>query len=111
MPSNTISRGNVLNEVVLAVTLTPQSVAANSTATQTFALPGILTTDLISSDMAPLTAAQTQNIVFVNCFVSQAGVVAYQVLNTSAAAITPVSGVYGCNVIRPENIPLPTSML
>lgn len=110
MPSNTISRGNVLNEVLLQVQLTPASVAAFTTATQTFALPGVLTTDYVA-DLATLTAAQTQSIIFVGCFVSQAGVVAYQVMNISAVAVTPVSGNYSCNVIRPENTPLPTSML
>jgi hypothetical protein len=110
MPSSTLSRGNILNEVLLSVTLTPTSVAANTTATQTFALPGILTTDYLSA-IAPLTSAQIANILVVGAFVSAANVVAIQFMNTSAAAVTPVSGGYGINVIRPENVPVPGNML
>jgi|SRR6266404_5458378 len=110
MPSSTISRGNILNEVLLNVTLTPTAVAANSTATQTFALPGALTTDYIA-DLSTATGAQISNIVAVGCWVSQAGIVAVQFLNTSAAAVTPVSGGYSVNLIRPENTPVPNNVL
>src|SRR6267142_1688522 len=110
MPSSTISRGNILNEVLLNVTLTPAVVAANATATQTFALPGALTTDYIA-DMSTATSAQIGNILVVGCWVSQAGVVAIQFMNTSAVAVTPVSGGYSCNLIRPENTPVPSNML
>ena len=73
MPSSTISRGNLLNEVLIAVTLTPSSVAALSSGTQTFALPGSLTTDFIETFPA---AAGTANMLIQNCWVSSAGIVA-----------------------------------
>ena len=108
MPSSTISRGNILNEVLIAVTLTPAAVAANSSATQTFALPGALATDFIETFPS---AAGTANMMIQNCWVSSAGIVAIQWLNTSAAAITPATGTYNVNLLRPENIPLPPNMV
>ena len=108
MPSSTISRGNLLNEVLIAVTLTPSSVAALSSGTQTFALPGSLTTDFIETFPA---AAGTANMLIQNCWVSSAGIVAIQWLNTSAVAITPATGTYNVNLLRPENIPLPANMI
>ncbi len=108
MPSTTISRGNVLNEVLIAVTLTPSAVAANASATQTFALPGALTTDFLEA--FPV-AAGTANIMIQNCWISSAGVAAIQWLNTSAAAITPATGTYNVNLLRPENIPLPSNVI
>ena len=109
MPSTTISRGNVLYEVVLAVTLTPTSVAADTSATQTFALPGALTSDYLAISTA--TSGQANNILVVGCWVSQTGIAAIQFLNTSAAAVTPVSGGYVVNLARPENVPIPGTML
>ncbi len=108
MPSSTISRGNILNEVLIAVTLTPSSVAANASATQTFALPGALVFDFVETFPA---AAGTANIIIQNCWVSSAGIAAIQWLNTSAAAITPATGTYNVNLLRPENIPLPPNMI
>ncbi len=110
MPSTTISRGNVLFEVVLGVQLTPASVAADTTGTQTFAIPGALTTDIITQ-LSTSTAGQINNIIVAGAWITQAGIAAVQFLNTSAAAVTPVSGGYTVNLVRPENIPLPTNVL
>lgn len=108
MPSNTLSRGNILNEVLLSVSLTPAQVAANSTATQTFAIPGALMTDYIDVFAQ---AAQVQNVIVAGCWISSAGIAAIQFLNTSAAAITPAQGTYTVNLVRPENTPLPANMV
>ncbi len=108
MPSSTISRGNILNEVLLAVTLTPAVVAANASSTQTFALPGSLTTDFLEAFPA---AAGTVNILIQNCWISSAGIAAIQWLNTSAASVTPATGTYNVNLLRPENLPLPANVI
>ena len=108
MPSSTIARGNVLNEVLMAVALTPSVVAGASSSTQTFALPGSLTLDIL--EVTPL-AAGTPNMIVQSCWISSAGIAAIQWLNTSAASVTPASGTYTVNLLRPENIPLPSNMV
>ena len=69
MPSTTLSRGNILFEVVLGVQLTPAAVAGFQDSTQTFALPGALATDYV--DVFPLTA-QTRNMSIISCWISSA---------------------------------------
>ena len=107
MPSTTLARGNMLLEMVLSVTLTPSSVAANTFSTQTFALPGALATDLIGIENAN---QQIANIIVQSAWVSAAGVGVVQFMNVSAAAVTPSSGTYIVNLMRPEYIPLPANL-
>ena len=107
MPSTTIGRGNALIDVVLGVQLTPTAIAANSDATVTALIPGALVGDYI--DVFP-PAAQTRNIVLIGCWISGANVMAVQFNNVSTAAVTPVSGIYSVNLVRPESLPLPANL-
>lgn len=107
MPSTTISRGNVLTEALLSVQMTPTQIAANASSTQTFSLVGALPTDYVDV-FAP--GAQTANVVVQGCWISSAGVMAVQFLNTSSVAVTPVSAAYSVNLVRAENTPLPSNM-
>ena len=47
MSSTTVTRGNSHETFYIAPTLTPASVSANTTAVQTFSVPGLQTTDII----------------------------------------------------------------
>ena len=48
MSSTTITRGNSHETFYIQPSLTPVSVAANTTAVQTFSLPGLQTTDIVT---------------------------------------------------------------
>ena len=49
MSSTTIARGNILEQFVIAPTLTPTALTTSSTQSlQTFAIPGLLSTDIVT---------------------------------------------------------------
>ena len=48
MSSTTITRGNSHETFYIQPSLTPVSVAANTTAVQTFSVPGLQTTDIVT---------------------------------------------------------------
>ena len=102
MPQTTIGRGNILYDFVVAPTLTPASVSASSTNEQTFAIPGLLSTDLVAG--ASSQSAQTAGIGVINVRVSAANTLAIQFANvtTTPASSVPVAGVYVVEIVRPE---------
>lgn len=100
MPSSTIARGNVLYSTLLQSALTPASVAANTTAEQTFTVKGLLPTDFVM--VCKPTAQAGLGIVGVR--VSAADTLAITFSNNTAAPIVPTAGqIYKIYVHRPEN--------
>jgi hypothetical protein len=110
MSSTTISRGNILEQFVIAPTLTPVALTTSSTQSlQTFAIAGLQSSDIVT--FLQYQGNQTSNIIISNCDVASAGVLTVQFQNTSGAAtaITPASGVYDFKVHRVEGLPVATN--
>lgn len=106
MSSTTVTRGNSHETFYIAPSITPVAVAANTTAAQTFPLPGLQTTDIISS--AGYTANQTTGIFVVECDCLTANVLTIQFGNVTASSATPAAGIYELQIVRAEG-PLPTT--
>lgn len=107
MPSTTIARGNVLSQTYIGPSLTPVSVAAYTTASQTFNIAGLQTTDIVQ--YVGLQGAQTAGVTGAECDVLTAGVLTVAFLNSTAGAVVPAAGIYVFSVTRVENLPLPTT--
>ncbi len=98
---STACSGNVQNEWVLGVTLSPTSVANATSAEQTFAVNGLLKGDMVTVSK-PTTQA---GLGIVNSRVSANGVLAITFINATAATITPTaSEIYLVNVARVDNL-------
>ena len=105
---STMSSGNIKGEWVLSVTLSPASVAPNTTSEQTFTVPGLALGDFIDINKPSVQAG----LGIVNSRVSAANTLAVGFLNNTAATITPTaSEVYQVNVSRPENLANNVSIL
>jgi hypothetical protein len=100
MPSTTIARGNAISTFYIAPSITPAQVAASTTAVQTFNVPGLLTTDFIST--GGYIANQTAGIFTAetDCLVN--GVLTIQFGNCSTSPATPAAGVYEFQIVRFE---------
>lgn len=105
MPSTNVLRGNIQFSALLAPTLSPISVAANTVAEQTFTVQGLQVGDFIN-----VTKPTTQaGLGIVNARVSAANTLAIAYMNATAATITPTaSEIYTVAIDRPETTPLPT---
>lgn len=94
--------GNTQALGVASVTLSPAAVGANTTAEQTFAVPGILATDMIVGISKPTAQA---GIGIVGWRVSAAGTVGITFSNNTAGSLTPTaSQVYLICYLRPESV-------
>lgn len=110
---STVPSGNIKGEWVLAVTLSPASVANATSAEQTFAVQGLLLGDYVSVSK-PTTQA---GLAIVGSRVSAVNTLAITFGNFTAATITPTaSQVYLVNVSRASpltqaNVPLQTQIV
>lgn len=101
--SSDISRGNVANQFLLSVTLSPTSVANATSAEQTFTVPGLLASDLVTVNK-PTTQA---GLGIVGSRVSAVNTLAITFMNSTAATITPTaSQAYLVNVVRSQQPPV-----
>lgn len=104
----TISRGNISGEWVLSCTLSPASVAPNTTVEQTFTVNGLVVGDFIDVNKPTV----QNGLGIVNSRVSAANTLAIGFVNATAATITPTaSEIYSVNVSRPENLSAGNSVL
>ncbi len=106
MPGTISTGGNILYCWMIGPTLTPVSVAANTTAEQSFTVPGLLPTDFVDCYAQ---SAQTTGIGIVNNRVSAANTLQIGFSNNTAGSLTPMAGVYIIIVTRPESLPLPVN--
>ena len=104
---STITRGNIQGSWVLAVTLTPASVANATAAEQTFTITGVLLGDQVSVNKP----SNQNGLSIANTRVSANGVIAIAFANASSATITPTSEMYSIEVNRPENVTAGVSAL
>lgn len=100
MSSTTITRGNSHETFYIQPSLTPVAVAANITAAQTFALPGLQTTDIVT--VVGYNGTQTNGVIIAESDCLNANVLSVQFGNVTAGSLTPASGVYTIQVTRLE---------
>ena len=102
MPSPTRNAvGNISWEGVLSITISPSSVAPNTTAEQTFTVTGLQLGDFIEVNKP----THQGGLGISNTRCSAANVLAIAFVNATAATITPTSNeVYLVSIERPENI-------
>lgn len=90
--------GNIWKQGVFSLALTPASVAANTTAEQTFAATGI---GLLTTDLVVLNKPSAQaGLGIVNVRVSAADTLAITYANDTASPITPTAETYLVGVFR-----------
>jgi hypothetical protein len=106
MPSSTISRGNILVNMLIGLSITPTALTASTTTAQTFALPGALITDVVQ---ASFNGAQTAGVGIANARISAVNVLEITFSNSTAGTPTPAAGIYTIALDRAENQPLPVS--
>ena len=107
MPGTLASGGNILYAFLILPTLTPAAVAANGTAEQQFNIGGLQIGDNVSCYY--YSGPQVNGIGIVNCRVSAANTLQIGFSNSTAGALTPLTGQYYMCVCRPENLQLPTT--
>lgn len=96
-----IITGNVQSMSVVSVTLSPALVAANTTAEQTFTVPGVLLSDVCIDVTKPSAQA---GLGIVNFRVSAANTVGITFSNNTASGITPTaSETYKMTLVRPDS--------
>ena len=100
MSSTTITRGNSHETFYIQPSLTPTAVAANTTAAQTFSVPGLQTTDIVV--VLGLNGSQIAGIVVAEADCLTVNVLTIQFGNLTAAPVTPTAGVYTIQVTRLE---------
>lgn len=112
MPGTISSGGNILYSWMIAPSLTPTSVNANTTAEQSFTIKGLQVSDFVDvyyfGTNASTPSAQTTGIGIVNNRVSAADTLQIGFMNNTGGALTPAAGVYYIVICRPE---VPISLL
>lgn len=93
--------GNIVKMSVISVTLSPASVAANTTAEQTFTVNGLLAGDFVACVNKPTAQA---GLGIVGCRVSAANTLAITFSNNTASPIVPTaSQVYQVMIARKDS--------
>lgn len=108
--STTIARGNILNSIVLQITLTPVAVAGNTTAEQPFTIPGLIAGDQVSG-IQFLGAFSNQDISVVNARIAANNTLTVAFQNGSGGSLTPMAGAYYLEINRIENLPPPANLV
>lgn len=97
-----VNLGNVRAMGVASVTLSPALIVLNTTAEQTFTVPGLLPGDVIISVNKPTTQA---GLGIVNARVSAADTIGITFSNNTGSSITPTaSQVYLIAWARPDSV-------
>ena len=106
MPGTLSSGGNIVYAWLIMPTLTPVAVAANTTAEQSFIVPGLQLTDNVN---AYSYVPQTAGIGISNVRVSAANSLQIGFSNSTAGSLIPAAGQYYICICRPLDWPLPTT--
>lgn len=105
--ATTVTRGNVLLEELIQITLTPNNgtnIPANSTVETTYTLQGVLPNDFVEINKP----SHTSGIVVSNVRVPAANQIAVQFGNVTASPITPTAEAYLVSLTRCEYQTLPS---
>lgn len=106
MPSTTISRGNILINLLIGPSLTPTALTASTTTPQTFTVAGLQLNDVLG---VTFNGVQTLGVGIGNAYVSAANVMTVVFTNSTAGTPTPAAGVYTVAIDRAEYQPLPVN--
>lgn len=106
MPSSTISRGNILLNMLIGPSLTPTALTASTTTAQSFTVPGLKVNDALQVNFS---GTQTAGVGIANARATAADTLEIVFSNSTAGTPTPAAGVYIIMVDRAENLPLPVS--
>lgn len=90
--------GNVRSIGVITVTIDPASVAAATSAEQTFTVPGLK----VGDGVAVIKPSATAGVGIVNARVSAADTLAITFMNATAAAVDPASETYTVIYLRTD---------
>lgn len=104
MPSETIARGNARKTFYMQPSLTPVAVAANTTAAQTFSVPGLQTTDIVM--VIGYNGTQTTGIIIAEADCLTNDVLSIQFGNITGSSATPAAGAYSVQVVRIDGSPI-----
>lgn len=106
MPGTISSGGNILYCWCIAINITPTSVAANTTAEQSFTVPGLQISDFVDvyyfGPNVKTPGAQTTGIGIINNRVSTANTLQIGFSNNTAGGVVPAAGIYYMILTRPE---------
>lgn len=97
--SSGIITGNVASMGVVTTSIDVASVAANTTAEQTFTIPGLRTGDFVTVSKSSLSAG----LGVVNARVSAADTIAISFVNATASPINPAAETYLILWVRPDS--------
>lgn len=100
--TTTVCMGNVYQQYVLGVSLTPAIVATITVAEQNFTIPGLKTTDVVYVTCG---VAQTAGVGITSSWVSAANTLTVGFVNPTVAGVTPAAGIYYVMVMRAEGAP------
>lgn len=94
--------GNTQGVFVVTVNLDVASVAANTSAEQTFTVPGLIPGDVV---LVNIPSTINNGLGLSGARVSAANTLALRFTNSTAGALNPAAADYTVAVIRPESVP------
>ena len=100
MSSTTVTRGNSHETFYIQPTLTPAQVLTAVSPAQTFALPGLQTTDIVT--VIGYNGTQTSGIIIAEADCLTPNVLSVQFGNITGGSLTPAAGVYTIAITRLE---------
>lgn len=106
MPSTTISRGNILTNLLIGPTLTPGPLTASTTTPLAFTVAGVQLNDVIG---VTFNGVQTLGVGIGNAYVSAVNTITIVFTNSTAGTPTPAAGIYTIALDRAEYLPLPVN--
>jgi hypothetical protein len=96
-----INLGNVFGLMVVTVTLDLASIAAATTAEQTFTVPGVRLGDMVLPGTVPSTI--NAGLFVASARASATDQVALRVGNTTAGALDPAAATFTLFIVRPDS--------
>ena len=105
MSSTTIARGNVLSSTVIQYTLASKTIADTSDEVS-ITVPDVQVGNVVFVSTG---FANTAGVACVNARVTAANTIALDFINSTGASAVTVAGVYYLQIVKAENLPLPSS--
>lgn len=108
---NELSRGNIISQWALAVTLSPTTCSATTTTLQTFTVTGLQIGDIVGDVTTQVPIVATGGLGIINSRVSAANTLQLEYMNPTNGTLTPVTNTtYFLVVSRPVNLTSGTSL-
>mgnify|MGYP003704981339 CR=1 FL=1 len=105
MSSTTIARGNVQSSTVIQYTLGATAIAT-ATAEVSITVPDVQVGNIV---LVSTGFANTLGVSCVNARVTAANTIALGFINTTGSSANTTAGTYYLQIIKPENLPVPSS--